>query len=50
MQEDVSRSFTYPDAVQRQDARTALRTHRPSVLVCSWSPRGNDFEAHVRFR
>jgi hypothetical protein len=30
-----------------QDARTALRLHRPRVVICSWPPAGNDFEQHV---
>jgi hypothetical protein len=42
-----SDSITFPDAVLCQDARTALRLHRPRVVICSWPPAGNDFEQHV---
>ena len=38
---------TRADTVQRQDAATALRTHRPQVVICSWPPAGNAFEHHV---
>ena len=37
----------YTDAVLRQDARQALRTHEPEVAVCSWPPPGNTFERDV---
>lgn len=40
-------SIEFPDAVVRQDARTALRDRRPRVVVCSWPPAGNDFEREV---
>lgn len=40
-------TITFPGAVLRQDARTALREHRPKVVICSWPPAGNDFEKHV---
>jgi hypothetical protein len=33
--------------VAAQDARTALRTHEPEVVLCSWPPAGNTFEQHV---
>ncbi|MFC3690509.1 hypothetical protein [Aquipuribacter hungaricus] len=33
--------------VERLDARQALRTHAPEVVVCSWPPPGNSFEKHV---
>jgi hypothetical protein len=33
--------------VRRQDAREALRSHRPEVVVCSWPPAANGFEHHV---
>ena len=42
-----SQSVTYGDAVVRQSARDALRTHRPRVVLCSWPPPGNTFERHV---
>jgi hypothetical protein len=35
------------EAVEKLDAVSALRTHRPQVVVCSWPPPGNPFEAHV---
>jgi hypothetical protein len=40
-------SVLYPESVLQQDARTALRTYQPSVVVCSWPPAGNPFEQHV---
>jgi len=36
-----------PSTVLRQDAREALRTHRPEVVLCSWPPAGNGFERDV---
>ena len=42
-----SDSISFPETVLRQDARTALRTHRPQVVICSWPPAGNAFEQHV---
>ena len=38
---------TYPDAVERLDARTALARYAPEVVICSWPPAGNGFERHV---
>lgn len=40
-------TITFPGAVLRQDARTALREHQPKVVICSWPPAGNDFERYV---
>jgi hypothetical protein len=40
-------TVTFPDDVLKQDARTALRTHQPEVVVCSWPPAGNAFERDV---
>lgn len=37
----------YPETVLKQDARTALRLHRPDVVICSWPPPGNLFEKFV---
>jgi hypothetical protein len=37
----------YPDDVIRLDARKALRTHRPRVVICSWPPAANTFERYV---
>ena len=31
----------FPADVLRQDARKALRAHRPAVVICSWPPAGN---------
>ena len=42
-----SHSITFPGSVAAQDARTALRTHEPEVVLCSWPPAGNTFEQHV---
>jgi hypothetical protein len=42
-----SHNITFPETVLEQDARTALRVHRPEVVVCSWPPAGNPFEQHV---
>jgi hypothetical protein len=38
---------SFPADVLRQDAREALRAHRPAVVICSWPPAGNDFERYV---
>jgi hypothetical protein len=40
-------SIDFPATVLQQDAREALRIHRPQVVVCSWPPPGNRFERHV---
>ena len=40
-------AIDFPTTVVRQDARTALRTRRPAVVLCSWPPPGNTFEAEV---
>lgn len=37
----------YSDAVQRMDARAALKHFAPEVVICSWPPASNDFERHV---
>lgn len=42
-----NRNVTYPGAVLRQDARTALRVHKPQVVICSWPPPANTFERDV---
>jgi hypothetical protein len=41
------RDVTFPDSVIRQDAREAVRTRSPQVVLCSWPPAGNDFEREV---
>jgi hypothetical protein len=33
--------------VVEEDARTALRTRQPEVVICSWPPAGNPFEQWV---
>jgi hypothetical protein len=40
-------SIDFPETVLKQDARTALRAHRPQVVVCSWPPANNAFEKYV---
>jgi hypothetical protein len=40
-------SIDFPDDVLRQDAKEALRRHAPEVVVCSWPPADNPFEAQV---
>jgi hypothetical protein len=41
------RDVTFPEDVVRQDAREAVRTRKPAVVICSWPPAGNDFEQAV---
>jgi hypothetical protein len=41
------RDVSFPADVVREDAREAVRTRRPAVVVCSWPPAGNDFEHEV---
>lgn len=42
-----SHSIDFPEDVIDEDAVTALRTREPAVVVCSWPPAGNPFEAEV---
>ena len=42
-----SHAIRYPPEVLRQDAKSALETYRPRVVICSFPPPGNDFERHV---
>lgn len=42
-----SHTVTFPDDVVEEDARAALCTRRPQVVVCSWPPAGNPFEQAV---
>jgi hypothetical protein len=42
-----SHSVRCGEDVERQDARRALHRRRPSVVICSWPPAGNNFERHV---
>ena len=37
----------YPEWVIKLDAREALVTYAPEVVICSWPPAQNDFERHV---
>ncbi len=37
----------YPGWVVKSDARAALATYSPEVVICSWPPSQNDFERHV---
>ncbi len=37
----------YSDDVRRQDARKALSSHQPTVVICSWPPADNRFERDV---
>ncbi|GAA4626809.1 hypothetical protein GCM10023113_25190 [Cellulomonas oligotrophica] len=40
-------AIDYPEHVLKQDAKAALRTYAPQVVVCSWPPPGNPFERAV---
>lgn len=40
-------SISYPASVEKAEARAALRTHSPRVVICSWPPNGNPFERAV---
>lgn len=40
-------SIDFPDSVAPMDARMALRTFRPQVVLCCWPPAGNTFERQV---
>lgn len=42
-----SHSIEFPDDVLREDAITALRRREPQVVLCSWPPAGNAFEAEI---
>ena len=37
----------YPEWVIKLDAREALATYTPEVVICSWPPSQNDFERYV---
>ena len=39
--------ITYPDFVEKLDAKEALRKYRPETVICSWPPSGNKFEKLV---
>lgn len=40
-------SIEYPADVIKLDAREALTTYTPEVVICSWPPSQNDFERYV---
>ncbi|THG31041.1 hypothetical protein [Naasia lichenicola] len=42
-----SGSVSYPESVQKFDARAALQKLAPRVAICSWPPAGNPFEKSV---
>ncbi|KAF0206284.1 MAG: hypothetical protein FD173_287 [Gallionellaceae bacterium] len=42
-----SQAVKYPDWVIKLDAREALATYKPEVVICSWPPAQNDFERVV---
>jgi len=44
---DWKNAVEYPEWVVKCDARAALTTYRPEVVICSWPPSQNDFERHV---
>lgn len=44
---DWKNVVTYPEWVVKSDARAALTTYRPKVVICSWPPARNDFERQV---
>jgi hypothetical protein len=41
------KAIDYPECVVKLDAREALATYAPEVVICSWPPSKNDFERHV---
>lgn len=41
------KDVAFPADVERLDARQALGRYRPQVVLCSWPPAGNTFEAGV---
>ena len=40
-------AISYPAAVEKLDAKTALKKYAPKVVLCSWPPPGNPFEKFV---
>jgi hypothetical protein len=40
-------AVAYPEWVIKLDAREALATYNPEVVICSWPPAQNDFERYV---
>ena len=44
---DWKNLVSYPEWVAKIDAREALSTYAPEVVICSWPPSDNDFERCV---
>jgi hypothetical protein len=42
-----SQNIRFPDSVERLDAKAALERHSPEVVLCSYPPPKNEFEAAV---
>jgi hypothetical protein len=42
-----TQNIRYPEAVERLDAVSALAQHNPEVVLCSYPPPKNTFEAAV---
>jgi hypothetical protein len=42
-----TKAIAYPKQVLKLDAREALATYVPEVVICSWPPSQNDFERYV---
>ena len=42
-----SKQVQYPEWVVKLDAREALASYLPQVVICSWPPSQNDFERYV---
>ena len=39
--------ISYPDFVEKADAKTALHKYSPEVVICSWPVANNTYEKHV---
>jgi len=39
--------ISYPDFVEKADAKTALNNYSPEVVICSWPVANNIYEKHV---
>ncbi|SOC06402.1 hypothetical protein SAMN05880501_104269 [Ureibacillus xyleni] len=39
--------ITYPDFVEKADAKAALQKYNPEVVICSWPVPKNTYEKHV---
>lgn len=42
-----SHYITYPDFVEKADAKAALNQYKPKVVICSWPAPKNTYEKHV---